>query len=282
MTDLTGKTAFITGAARGIGAETARRLIRRGANVALADVRTDLLEPLVASLGDQAVAFEADVRDWDSLERAVEGAVERFGGLDVVMANAGVAPIGPVQTIDPADWERTIDVNLLGVFRTVRVALPHVLERRGYFLLVASLAAQVHAPFMSHYAAAKAGVEALGDSLRIEVAHQGVGVGVAYFGFIDTDMVREAEQTPEVAGLRDRGPGIFTQAVPVQVAAEASVRGMERRGRRVVAPRGVLPVVMTPGVSQRISELGVRGAVPQAIRTAVDNAAKRPPVDQRA
>ncbi|HYN52055.1 MAG TPA: SDR family NAD(P)-dependent oxidoreductase, partial [Thermoleophilaceae bacterium] len=92
--DLRGKTVFITGAARGIGAESARRLAARGANVALAGLEPEELERVARQCGTNAEWFECDVTDWDALERAVEGTVERFGGLDVVMANAGIATGG--------------------------------------------------------------------------------------------------------------------------------------------------------------------------------------------
>src|SRR5688500_16510292 len=184
-----GKTVLITGAARGIGAETARRLAARGARLSLVGLEPELLEQVAAELGD-AAWFEADVTDRDALESAVEGTVERFGGIDVVMANAGIAGVGTVRAMDPGGWERIIEVNLLGVYRTLNVCLPHVIERRGYVLPVASVAAAVHAPGMSAYSATKAGVEALADSLRGEVKHLGVDVGVAYYSFIDTEMVR--------------------------------------------------------------------------------------------
>src|SRR4051794_32347855 len=187
---LDGKTVLITGAARGIGAETARQLRAKGARLALAGLEPELLEQRAAELGGETAFFEADVTDRDAVEAAVAGAVERFGGIDVVIANAGVASGGPVAGIDPAAFETVIEVNLLGVWRTVRAALPHVIARGGYVLPIASLAAALHGPMMSAYAASKAGVEAFADSLRTEVRHTGTAVGCAYFSFIDTDMVR--------------------------------------------------------------------------------------------
>src|SRR5918992_1502835 len=154
-----GKTVFITGAARGIGAESARRLAARGANVALAGLEPEELERVAAQCGANAAWFECDVTDWSALERAVQGAVERFGGIDVVMANAGIAPAGMTRSIDPAAFERTLEVNLLGVWRTVRTCLPHVIERQGYVLVIASLGAPPPPPGMSAYPGGKAGGE---------------------------------------------------------------------------------------------------------------------------
>jgi NAD(P)-dependent dehydrogenase (short-subunit alcohol dehydrogenase family) len=161
-----GKTVFITGAARGLGAETARRVAARGANVALVGLEPEELERVAAQCGRNAAWFECDVTDREALAAAVEGTVERFGGIDVCMANAGIAPIGPVRSTDPDAFERTIEVNLLGVWRTVRACLPQVIERRGYVLVIASIAAALHAPGMAAYAASKAGAEAFADSLR--------------------------------------------------------------------------------------------------------------------
>ena len=129
-----GKTVFITGAARGLGAETARRVAARGANVALVGLEPEELERVAAQCGANAAWFECDVTDTEALERAVEGTVDRFGGIDVVMANAGIAPVGMMRSTDPEAFERTIEINLLGVWRTVRACLPHVIERRGYVL----------------------------------------------------------------------------------------------------------------------------------------------------
>src|SRR5262245_10523883 len=241
--DLHGRTVLITGAARGIGAESARRLASRGANVALVGLEPEELRRVAEQCGASAAWFEADVTEWSALESAVEGAVERFGGIDAVVANAGIAPIGMVRSTDPAAFERTIEINLLGVWRTVRTCLPHVIERRGYVLNVASLAAAVHGPGMAAYSASKAAVEAFSDSLRTEVAHLGVDVGVGYFSFIDTDMVRGADAHPAMGKLRGDMPGPFAKTYPLSDVGTAIADGIENRRRWVVVPtwaRGVL------------------------------------------
>jgi NAD(P)-dependent dehydrogenase (short-subunit alcohol dehydrogenase family) len=231
-----GKTVFITGAARGIGAESARRLAARGANVALVGFEPDELARVAAQCGSNAAWFECDVTDWDALERAVEGTVERFGGIDVVMANAGIAPAGMTRSIDPKAFERTVEINLLGVWRTVRSCLPHVIERQGYVLVIASLAAALHSPGMAPYAASKAGAEAFANSLRAEVKRLGVDVGVGYFGFIDTDMVRGADAHPAVGHLRQDTPGPIKKTYPVSAVGHAVADGIEGRRRWVVVP----------------------------------------------
>jgi len=231
-----GKTVLITGAARGLGAETARRVAARGANVALVGLEPDELQRVAAQCGKNAACFECDVTDKEALERAVRGAVERYGGIDVVMANAGIAPGGMVRSTDPAAFERTIEINLLGVWRTVRATLPHVIERQGYVLVIASLAAAVHGPGMAAYSASKAGAEAFADSLRVEVKHLGVDVGVGYFSFIDTDMVRGADAHPALGRFREEAGWPFNKTYPLSQAGRAVANGIEKRSRWVVVP----------------------------------------------
>jgi NAD(P)-dependent dehydrogenase (short-subunit alcohol dehydrogenase family) len=266
--DVAGKVVLITGPARGIGAEAARQLYAKGAHVSLVGLEPELLEQRATELGSRAVWFEADVTDVEALERAVAGTVERFGGIDVVIANAGIAPVGTVRTIDRDAFERTIEVNLLGVWRTVRAALPHVIERRGYVLPIASVAAAVHLPLMAHYAATKAGVEAFSDSLRGEVAHTGTKVGVAYFSFIDTDMVRNALDESPARGLRENSPGPISSIAPLSDAGRAIVRAIERRARRAYAPRWVPAVLALRGVLQPLLEKRNRATIEEAVKTA--------------
>jgi NAD(P)-dependent dehydrogenase (short-subunit alcohol dehydrogenase family) len=266
-----GKVAFITGASRGIGADSAKRLAARGANVALVDIEAGEVEQRAQEIGPQAAAFTADVTGWAALEHAVAGTVERFGGIDIVMANAGIAPMGSIRGIDPADFERTIEVNLLGVWRTIRTALPHVVERRGYILPAASLAAASHAPLLGHYAATKAAVEAMSNSLRQELWHTGTRVGVAYFGFIETRMVSSGFAHPAMQTMRDSMPGLFRKTAPLSDAGQAIVRGIERRARAIYAPRWVLPMLWARGVLQPLSELSNRNdKIAQAVRMAED------------
>jgi NAD(P)-dependent dehydrogenase (short-subunit alcohol dehydrogenase family) len=238
--EIDGKTMLITGGARGIGADAACRLLEGGANVALVDRDTVALEATAAKLGDRAAAFVADITDAGQLEGAVTGALERFGAIDVTIANAGIigAP-ATVATIDPLEFERVIEINLLGVWRTVRATLTHVVERRGYLLPIASVAAVIPSPLIAAYAASKHGVEGFARSLRLELAHTGTRVGVGYFSFIDTDMVRDALAAPAVARGMTSLPGALRRPLPVGAAGGRIVRGVERRAKRVYAPRWV-------------------------------------------
>ena len=260
---LHGRTVLITGAARGIGAASARSLVRRRAKVALVGLEPDELEKVAQELGpESAAAFEADVTDPDALERAVDGAVERFGGIDAVMANAGIAAPGPVRAIDPAAWERTIEINLVGVWRTVRACLPHVIERQGYVLVIASLAAAVHGAGMSAYSASKAGAEAFANSLRQEMAHLGVDVGVGYFSWIATEMVAGADRHPALGGARSELPGPLGKTYAVSEAGDAVARGMESRRRWVVVPPWARALLVLRGLLPPLLDLGARARTP--------------------
>jgi NAD(P)-dependent dehydrogenase (short-subunit alcohol dehydrogenase family) len=263
---LDGKNVLITGAARGIGAATARRLHARGARLALAGIEPDELAAVARDCGD-APAFTCDVRDRGQVEAAVEGAVERLGGLDVVMANAGVAAQLPILGGDVEVFERTIAVNLLGVYYTLQAAAPHLAHERGYALAVSSLAAAVHPPLLGAYCASKAGVEALGDCLRVELRSSGARVGVAYFAELDTDMTSRGFGTEAAAKIGRRG-GPFTAVAPLAVGVNAIVRGIERRSRRVVAPGWVGPVLPIRMLVQRIVELGARRGLDAALEIA--------------
>jgi NAD(P)-dependent dehydrogenase (short-subunit alcohol dehydrogenase family) len=256
---------FITGAARGIGAESARRLAARGHELALTGLEPDELEGVATACGPNALAVEADVTDRDALDAAVARTVERFGGIDVVLANAGIGVGGPFRTTDPAVYERVIEVNLLGVVRTVQACLPQVLERRGHLLLVASVAAiNTGFPFATNYAVAKAGVEALGNGLRLELKHHGVDVGVAYFSWIGTDMVRGGDEHPAFRLFRSRLKGPFARTHPPALAAEAVVAGIERRSRVVVAPKWVKWLLPVRGLLPYVAERDALSVVPEA------------------
>lgn len=255
--NVNGRTVFITGAARGIGAESARRLHAKGANVALVGLEPERLEALAAQLGDRAIAFEADVTDYEALERAVSATVERFGAIDVGIANAGIAYTGALATAPIEQVERTLAVNFLGVWRTDRALIGQISERKGYLLNIASLAAIVHAPIMGPYASAKAGVEALTDSLRIETAPSGARVGCAYFGFIDTDLVRASFAQPSAERLNSNSPGFLRNPIPLSRAIDAIERGIERRAARLWAPRWVGPMIALRSAIQPLVERNI-------------------------
>ena len=270
--DLQDKVVFITGAARGIGAECARRCAQRGAKVALVGLEPDELPKVAADCGPDAIWSEADVRDTEALQAAVDGTVERLGGIDVAMANAGIAIGGALRYADFAAVERLLAINLVGAARTLKLCLPHVIERRGYLLPVASVAAVGHAPALSAYCASKAGIEAFANSIRPEVKHLGVDVGVAYYSWIDTEMVRGGDRQRDFEHMRAGLTGPFAKTYPVWKAGAATVRGIERRARWVAFPGWIRPMILARGLTPFIVEGQIQKAMPELDRLSGEEA----------
>lgn len=256
--DVDGRVALVTGAAQGIGYETARLLRGRGASVVLVDLDAQAAEEAAARIdGRRALGLAADVTDASAMEEVVAHTVERFGGLDVVVANAGIAPTAAtMRSGDPTLYERVIEVNLLGVWRTIRPALPQIVERSGHVVAVASVYAFMNGALLASYAVSKAGVEQLGRALRIELTPSGASASVAYFGFIDTEMVRLGFSDSLAKRVEDTFPAFMLRRLPASAAAEAIVRGIELRSPRIIAPRwwavlSVLRGVLGPLLDRR-------------------------------
>jgi NAD(P)-dependent dehydrogenase (short-subunit alcohol dehydrogenase family) len=271
-TSLAGKSVLVTGAARGIGAELARKAAARGARVALVGLEPEQLAKVADDLGPEHLWVETDVTDAEALAAAVRRTAETFGGLDIVVANAGIAPLTTVMTSSAHALARTIEVNLIGAMLTAHAALPEIAKRKGHVLLISSAAAFTVLPGMSAYCAAKAGVERFGDALRLEVAYRGVTVASAHPTWIDTDMVRDTEAAlPTFAQTRKQLPGPLGAYTSVEACAEALVENLETRGRRVFVPGSV-------GVISALRQL-VTGVV--AEKVAMKVAAKRVPQLER-
>jgi NAD(P)-dependent dehydrogenase (short-subunit alcohol dehydrogenase family) len=238
--DLTGKVALVTGAARGIGLATTRALVARGASVVVVDLDAGAAEHAAAQVHDtKAIGLGADVTDRGAMQRAVATTVERLGGLDVVVANAGIASrTATMRAMASESFERVLDVNLMGVYRTVDVALPEIVRRRGHVVVIASVYAFMNGMGAVPYAMSKAGVEQLGRALRVELRQHGASASVAYFGFIDTEMVRRAiDQDPLADEMLATFPKALHKRLPASAAGEAIVRGIERRQPRIIRPR---------------------------------------------
>jgi NAD(P)-dependent dehydrogenase (short-subunit alcohol dehydrogenase family) len=252
---LDGRVVFITGAARGIGLGTAKAVHRRGASVVMLDLDGEATERAAAEVGERALGLPGDVTDTASLEAAVAAGVERFGGIDVAIANAGIAPTArTLRVYEPELFEKVLDVNLVGVWRTVRACLPHVIERRGHIVLISSIYAFLNGLFVTPYAASKAGVEQLGRALRVELARHRTTAGVAYFGFVETDMTRVGIVEDPLSENLDRlSMRPFMKRISADQAGEALARSIERRAARVTAPRrwavlSALRGLLSPGL----------------------------------
>lgn len=236
--DLNGKVALVTGAAKGIGYETARQIHMRGASVAVVDLDPAEAGEAAERIGDRAIGIAADVTDHGAMQAAVAETVERFGGLDVVVANAGIAQtkMATVRGIGSEEWERVFEVDMLGVWRTVRAALPHIVERRGHVVVTSSVYAFVNGVLNSPYAVAKSGVESLGRSLRAELMPLGASASVAYFGWVDTKLVQDAFEN-NGDRMQQNLPDFLRKRIGPDEAGAAVVRGIEERAPRIFAPK---------------------------------------------
>ena len=188
-----GKTVMITGASRGIGASAAAVFAEAGANVVLVARSSDAIAELAASIGGSALAVPCDVSDFASVEAAVAAAEAAFGRVDVLVNNAGmIEPVAHLAAIDPADWDRVIDVNLKGVFYGMRAVLPGMIARGGGSILnISSGAATSAIEGWSHYCTSKAGVLMLtrmGDKENRDAGVRVIGLSP---GTVATDMQRE-------------------------------------------------------------------------------------------
>lgn len=236
--DPNGKVALVTGAARGIGFETARQLHMRGASIAVVDLDEAEAREAAERIGERAIGIGGDVTDAGAMRAAVAETVERFGGLDLAMANAGVAPptLATIRTVPAEEWERVVEVNLFGVWNTVRAVLPQIAERQGHVVVVASVAAFANGMMASSYMTSKAAVEQLGTALRAELRPLGASAGVAYFGWVDTRMVKEAFEQPGANLLEQLAPDFLLRRIQPDEAGAAVVRGIEERAPRIFAP----------------------------------------------
>jgi NAD(P)-dependent dehydrogenase (short-subunit alcohol dehydrogenase family) len=237
--DLRGKTAVVTGGARGIGLATSQALTRRGATVVIVDLDLAAAEAASSRLGGQSMGLAADVTDRGAMQRVVATVADRYGGLDVIIANAGVASRpATVRAMNGEAFDRVLTVDLNGVYNTVIAALPQIAERRGHIVVVSSVYAFMNGLGAAPYAMAKAGVEQLGRALRVELVPHGASASVAYFGFIDTEMVRQMiDRDPFSDRMLKNLPKVLQKRLVPEQAGEAIARGIEKRAAQIIAPK---------------------------------------------
>jgi NAD(P)-dependent dehydrogenase (short-subunit alcohol dehydrogenase family) len=277
LSALRGRRVLVTGAARGIGAALAERLASHGARLALVGLEPEKMAEVAKRCGEGTFVAQCDVSDSEQVVRAVDAAAVALGGLVVVVANAGIATGGPLRSQDLRSWERVIEINLLGVMYTDRAALPHLERSGGYVLNIASTAAALRGPGMSAYCAAKAGVEALSDCLRVEMQPLGVQVGVAYFLFLDTDMVNDSErEMPLMQRAKAEMPRAISRTYPLPPAIDEVVAAIAQRRRRVAYPRWFLKALpLRQLFASAFAERRTGRTVPEAIREYERMAAER-------
>jgi NAD(P)-dependent dehydrogenase (short-subunit alcohol dehydrogenase family) len=231
-----GLIVLITGGGAGIGAATAMVLKKCGATPVLVDCDVLPLAQTAAALGGDVLTIVADVTSLAACEDAVLQTLVRFGRIDIVWANAGIAAFGPLEHTDPDAWKRCFEVNVFGVFNIVRASIPSVKQSRGYVAVSASLATFAHPPAVSAYAASKAAVEAMCNAWRIELASHGVGVGIIHASWVRTQLMTEGTLHPAFVRLRATTPMPLRQSVEPSVAAEYIVQGFCRRARQIWVP----------------------------------------------
>ncbi|GAB3211865.1 short-chain dehydrogenase/reductase [Nocardia tengchongensis] len=249
-----GKVVLITGAGQGIGRELAAILSRRGARVIVADIDAATAKSTALELGADGVV--ADVADRDRMAAVVAEVVDRYGRLDVVVANAGVTPApATLRTMDPRDFDRVIGINLTGVFNTVHPALDHIVRARGHVVVVSSCAAFAPGMGGSPYMMSKAAVEQLGRALRVELAASGASAGVAYFGIVETAMTHDMLDADDLGRRLDALlPWPLNVRITAAQAAGTIADGIERRAPRTIAPRGWEPYALLRGAVNVVAD----------------------------
>lgn len=190
MENIANKVAVITGASSGLGAETARHLVEAGAKVALGARRLDRLEALARELGsDNATVFKVDVSEREQVQAFVDHAVATFGRIDVMINNAGVMPLAPLELLAFDDWNQCIDVNVKGVLWGIGAALPHFkAQKSGQFINVSSVAGHRVGPGGAIYSATKYAVRVISEALRQEVKPYNIRTTVLSPGAVDTEL----------------------------------------------------------------------------------------------
>ncbi len=191
-TTLEGRRAVVTGASSGIGEATALALAREGAAVSLGARRKDRLDDLVQRIGSEggtAHAFEADLSDEDAAHALIDGAAEAMGGLDILINNAGVMLLGPIDGADTDEWRQMVGINILGLLYCTHRALPLIREAGGGNIVnISSVAGRIAALGSGVYNFTKFGVVGFTESLRQEAMHSGVRVTVIEPGFVETEL----------------------------------------------------------------------------------------------
>lgn len=249
------KVVVITGSTGGLGVAIAQELGAKGAKLALLDLSIDKVENQVKQLGGEgfAAGWVTDVRSLESLENAMANVVKHFGRIDIVIANAGVGTTEALEHMAPATFERTIDINLTGVFRTFRSAIPYVKKTQGYLLAVSSMAAFVHSPLNTHYTSSKAGVWALCDSLRLELKNSNIGVGSIHPTFFQTPMMDAVQNDPAGHALWKGNSGIW-KYISIEEVVSGVVDSIERRKDINIVPKTNTLIARAPGLFRNLIE----------------------------
>ncbi|MCK5771759.1 SDR family NAD(P)-dependent oxidoreductase [Algiphilus sp.] len=253
--DLADAVVVITGSSGELGRGLAWALSERGARLALMDLDEDAVTTQARALGnpERARGWSVDVRSMSALQNAMDAAAAHFGRIDVVIANAGVATLEPLATQTPRSFERVIDINVNGVFRTFKAAHPHVTASRGHLLAIASMASFFHSPMQGAYAASKAAVWALCDSIRVELRHTGVTVGSIHPTFFKTPLADGLTENAAGRTLYNGNRGLFRKTT-LGAVVEATVPAIERRAETAIIPRQHRIIASWPMLMRRLTD----------------------------
>jgi NAD(P)-dependent dehydrogenase (short-subunit alcohol dehydrogenase family) len=248
--DLRGKVVLITGGTGGIGSATARELIGRGAKVAMVDVDPQTPQIAARMSSHSAMGMIADVCSRDALDVAVADVVNRFGRVDVAIANAGIlSRAATLRTTPTASIESLLAVNVSGVVNTIQAAMDEVVAHRGQFVLISSVFAFLNGMGTIPYAMSKAAVEQLGRGLRVELAARGVSTTIAYFSLIETKMIKQGvDNDPVVDKLLATLPRAFLKRLQPDTAATAIANGLAHRSPRIMEPSRWKPISALRGL----------------------------------
>ncbi|MAK91606.1 MAG: short-chain dehydrogenase [Oleibacter sp.] len=250
MQSLKDKVIVITGSTGGLGNGVAEACLEEGAKLALMDVNEETLAQQMSVLGNihNVRSWVVDVRNMESLQQAMDEAAAYFGGIDIVFANAGITAFAPMETMQPDVFERVIDINLTGVWRTFHAAIPHIKKSKGYLLATASMASFFHSPLQAHYTSSKAAVWAMCNSIRLELRPYGVSVGTIHPTFFRTAMMENTLQDSAGSKLWGGNRGGFWKMISCEDVVRVTVRMMKKR-----QSFRVVPLQMT--VSAKIADL---------------------------
>ena len=275
-----GKSVFITGASSGIGAAVAKAFAAEGAKVALLARRTDKLEQVkheIEAVGGRAVLFQCDVTDVEGLKAAAEQAVQAFGGIDVVLANAGFGISGPFENLSVDAFRRQFEVNVFGMMNTIYATLPALKQSKGRLGLLGSVAGRLGMPMTSPYNVSKYAVIGLAECIYHEFDEVGISVTSIIPGFIESE-IRSVNNDGVYTGNPDPVPAMFI--MPVEKAARLIVDALFRRRPELILTRlGKLALLInriSPALTRWTIRRFTRGKLAefQKKRRAVENTAK--------
>lgn len=248
--NLRNRVVVITGSSGGLGSGIAEAARQKGARLALLDIDAAAVARQAANLGEppQVRGWHADVRSYERLTTCMDEIVQHFGGIDVVIANAGIEVIEPLMTGDPAAFAQVIDINLMGVWYTFRAAVAHVAARKGYLMAISSMAAFVHSPLQAGYCSSKAGVWAICNSIRLELKHHNVGVGSVHPTFFPTPLMDGITANPASRRLWHGNKRGMWKMITREEVVHAVIQAIEARAEHVIVPARNSFIARSPGI----------------------------------